>query len=119
MSSRFFKTSETSGINVIELSLPTMLDAAEFDELNQSMLSAIDSNSGGKWILDLTAASYMGSAMLGLMVNMRQHVVQGSGKLVLCCLSPRLMEVFRACSLERLFTIATGRDEALAALGRR
>ena len=57
--------------------------------------------------------------MLGLMVNMRQHVVQGSGKLVLCCLSPRLMEVFRACSLERLFTITKSRAEALNALGGR
>jgi len=114
MAQEFFTIEKSGqGVNVVLLTLPVELDAAEFDELNRAIFEQIDAQPGGKWILDLTQAIYMGSAMLGLMVNIRQHVLQGQGKLALCCLSRRLTEIFRTCSLERLFLIAPTRAEAL------
>ena len=41
--------------------------------------------------------SYMGSAVLGLMVNIRQVVMKGHGKVVLCGMSDRLMRIFETC----------------------
>lgn len=57
----------------------------------------------------------MGSAMLGLLVNVRQRVKAARGKLVLCGLSPQLASIFQACCMDRLFTTARDRARALIA----
>jgi anti-anti-sigma regulatory factor len=47
------------------------------------------------------------------MVNIRQRIKDSRGQLVLCAMTPRLIEIFRTCSLERLFTIVKTRADAL------
>ena len=111
----FFRLESSDRAQVIELTLPQSLDSAEFDQLNESILGVVSSRKNERWVIDLSHVSYMGSAMLGLMVNVRQRVKQAGGRLVLCALSPRLLQIFQTCSLERLFTIARNRDEALRA----
>ena len=88
----FFKVSDAVTVRVIELDLPSTLDVDEFDKLNDSLLREFVA-SDGRWILDLTKVDYVGSAVLGMMVNIRQHVKAAAGKLVLCGLSPRLPKV--------------------------
>ena len=100
-------------VQIIALTLPEVLDSAQFDELNDAAQQAVDAAGAQAWVLDLSATNYMGSAVLGLLVNIRQRVKQKGGRLVLCGLSTRLGNVFRACSLERLFVIAKTREEAL------
>ena len=119
MAKDFVKVTNTQSASVIDLALPESLDSEEFDRLNESMLSAVDGKSSGKWVLDLSAVDYMGSSVLGLMINVRQHIKTAGGKLALCGLSPRLTQIFHTCCLEKLFTIAKTRDEALRALGAR
>jgi len=101
--------------NVIDLTLPESLDSDEFDRLNQSMLEAVRGGSGG-WVLDLSAVDYMGSSVLGLMINIRQRIKSDGGTLALCCMSPQLMQIFHACCLEKLFTITRTRPEAIRAV---
>jgi len=117
MAHKFLSTSKTGDVHVLALALPQTLDHSEFDDLNQALLEQLDSHPAARWVLDLTQAAYMGSSMLGLMVNIRQRVIQSKGKLVLCCLSPRLMDIFKTCSLERLFVIVPSRADALRGLG--
>jgi anti-anti-sigma factor len=119
MAKDFVKVTNTQSASVIDLALPESLDSEEFDRLNESMLSAVDGKSSGKWVLDLSAVDYMGSSVLGLMINVRQHIKTAGGRLALCGLSPRLTQIFHTCCLEKLFTIAKTRDEALRALGAR
>jgi stage II sporulation protein AA (anti-sigma F factor antagonist) len=115
----FFTLHDQGGnVTVAELLLPESLDALEFDRLNESLLSAIDANPSGSWVLDLAGTAYMGSAVLGLLVNLRQRVKSKSGQIALCCLSPALLGVFHACSLQRLFTLCKSRQDALNHLRR-
>ncbi len=102
-------------MQVLALTLPETIDAVEFDRLNESLLRALDAATGTRWVLDLSDVTYMGSAVLGLMVNIRQQIKQRGGKLVLCGMSDRLVQIFRTCSLERLFTITKTRPEAMKA----
>jgi anti-anti-sigma factor len=111
----FFRIESTDRAQLIELSLPPMLDSAEFDELNESILGRISERRGDRWIIDLSQVSYMGSAMLGLMVNLRQQIKSAGGRLILCSMPPTLMQIFRTCCMERLFTIVRTREEALKA----
>lgn len=119
MSKEFVRVTTTQSVNVIDLALPESLDSEEFDRLNESMLNTVEGKVSERWVLDLSSVDYMGSSVLGLMINVRQHIKAGGGKLALCGLSPRLLQIFHTCCLEKLFTIAKTRPDAIRALGGR
>ncbi len=114
----FFALHSINSINVLELLFPETIDALEFDQLNESIAGHLAKRAGERWIVDCHKIDYMGSAMLGLMVNLRQQIKTGGGRLVLSDMSPRLAEIFRACSMERLFTISKTRVDALQTLAK-
>lgn len=68
---------------------------------------------GRALVLDLSRLAYVGSSVLGLLVSVRQTVKEAGGRLVLCGLSERLMQIFRTRSLERLFVIRRSREDAV------
>lgn len=107
-----FKIIQETAVSVIELALPEHFDSAMFDDLNTSLLGLFHENGQRFWVIDFANVSYIGSAVLGMLVNIRQRVRNINGRLVLCNLSPRLTEMFRTSALERLFTIARSRREA-------
>jgi anti-anti-sigma factor len=113
MARQFFRVLEQPSHTVIELFLPETLDGLEFDRFSDELWTILDAHPAHIWILDLGGVQYMGSAVLGLMVNIRQRVKDSRGQLVMCAMTPRLSDVFRMCSLERLFTIAKTRADAL------
>jgi anti-sigma B factor antagonist len=113
------KTHSAQAITVVELNLPDGLDSTVFDRLNEDLQGVFDpqaGNNSNRWVLDLSNVSYLGSAALGFMVNIRHRVRTHNGKLALCNLSPRLYQIFKTCCLEKLFTITRSRDEALRAV---
>jgi len=118
MDSSQIQVSQDQSINVMKFNLPEWIDSLEIDGLMDLALRSLDKSAGERWIIDLSDVAYLGSAMLGLMVNLRERIRQAGGKLVLCGLSPELLRIFQACCLERLFTIAKTRPEAITAAGR-
>ena len=118
MAEALFRVNSDGPVQVVELSLPSQLDSEDFDRLNDALLRLFDEKPGGRWVLDLSALAYAGSSALGLMVNIRQKVKQAGGRLALCGLSPRLMQVFKTCCLERLFVIKSLRADAVRAIAR-
>ena len=83
---------------VVELALPDDLDSSEFDRLNERIGEIFVEQSPARWVLDLGPTRYMGSAMLGLMVNIRHRVKSVNGKLALCGLSPALASALATIS---------------------
>ncbi|QOV87386.1 STAS domain-containing protein [Humisphaera borealis] len=118
MSHDWFAVSQEGVVQVLALAVPFHVDSADFDRLHDAIMSAVEVRVGSKWVIDLAGLHYMGSSVLGLMVNLRQRVRQGGGKLVLCGMNPKLHQVFRTCSLEKLFVIRTDRDDAVEAVTR-
>jgi anti-sigma B factor antagonist len=115
VTSELYRLSKAGTVNVVDLTLPHTLDIQEFDRLNESILALVRGEPEGQWVLDLSRLSYMGSAALGLMVNLRQQIKQSGGRLVLCGLSPQLLHIFKTCCMERLFKIVKSRPDAVAA----
>lgn len=116
MPAELLKAAPLAHVHLVELALPDDLDSAEFDRLNARIDEVFAQQGGARFVLDLTATRYMGSAMLGLMVNIRHRVKTMNGRLALCGLSVPLQGVFKACCLEKLFTITRTRDEAVRLL---
>lgn len=110
----YFRISSNEAVNLLELMLPESIDGLEFDRISASMLGALEGKAGSRWVLDLSHVDYMGSAILGLMVNIRQQIKSASGALVLCNMSPRLTQIFHTCSLERLFIISRSQSDAIS-----
>ncbi|HRK31023.1 MAG TPA: STAS domain-containing protein [Tepidisphaeraceae bacterium] len=116
MAREYFRFISEKSVNVIELTMPAGTDVSEFDTLNQRTLAGIDAAPDDGWILDLAEFSYVGSAALGFMINVRQRVQQGGGMLVICGVSAQIMSTLRASSLGRLFSISESRPAAIAAV---
>ena len=115
----FFHLRQVRGVRVMELTLANGLESEEFDRLNEQLLAALDAAPSACWVIDVSAVNYMGSSVLGLFVNLRQHLKTTKGQLALCGLSPRLREIFEASSLVRLFTIRKTAVEAVAVFDKR
>jgi len=118
MSSDRFQITLEHSANVLQFFLPSTLDTMEIDGLIEEVLKQLASKGEQRWVVDLSQAEYLGSSMLGLFVNMRERVRQAGGILVLCGMSPQLLQIFKTCCLERLFTIAKSRADALALAAR-
>lgn len=118
MADDYFQVTRVGGVHVVALKLPESTDSNEFDRINEQLLPAVFAGGPhGRWVVDLTGLRYMGSSALGLMVNIRQRIVQSGGDLVLCGLSPQLLRIFRTCCMERLFRISKTQTDALRAVG--
>jgi len=113
MSHSLFTHSSAGEVQIIELVLPHNLDAEQFDFLNERVGQLVDERANGRWVLDLARVEYTGSAMLGLLVNLRQRIKQGGGSLVLCRLSERMQQTLATCSLDRLFKTVSTRETAV------
>ena len=114
-----YHLTEDGSVKVLELILPTSIDSSEFDRLNEAVLDVMGKEPGAAWVLDLSRVAYMGSAVLGLMVNIRQVVMKAQGKIVLCGMNERLVRIFETCCMERLFRIVPGKPEAIRIASRR
>jgi anti-anti-sigma factor len=114
MSSDRFKITHEQSANILQFVLPSTIDTMEIDGLIEAVLNQLASKGDQGWVVDLSHTEYLGSSMLGLFVNMRERIRQAGGILVLCDMSPQLLQIFKTCCLERLFTIAKSRADALA-----
>ena len=113
MSQDLFTLSAVGEAHIIELSLPLNLDAGQFDYLNETLGQLINTTPQKRWVVDLARVEYGGSAMLGLLVNLRQRIKQQGGSLVLCRLSDQLQKTMSTCSLDRLFKTVGTREMAV------
>ena len=120
MSLDFFRLSQEQdrgpSVRVVDLELPEALDSGEFDRLNDALLRVFAEEPDGLWVVDLSRLSYIGSSVLGLLVNVRQRVKDAGGGLALCGMSARLMRIFQTCCLEKLFVIRPDRAAAARAI---
>jgi len=109
-----FRINSTRDTHVIEIHLPANIEALEFDVINEQLNAEVTARGAARWIVDLAHAEYIGSALLGMLINLRTRIRSTRGRLVLCELTPPLERVIQTSSMERLFTIVASRDEACA-----
>jgi len=70
----------------------------------------------GKLGLDMSTVILLGSAGLGLLINLRKEAMAMKGKFVMYGLSEEMMGVLKATKLNTLLTIVKDRKDAITAL---
>ena len=99
-------------VQVLELTIPRSVDMYEFDRVNEEIARVTADDPAGRWVLDMSGSQYIGSAILGVLVNIRQLIRGSGGHLAVCGLSDPLIHAMRTCSLYNLFTVAESRADA-------
>ncbi len=67
-------------------------------------------------LVDMSQTRYTSSDGLRVLIRASKAVKQNGGKLVLCCLTPRLTEIVTMAGLEHVLEIHSTRDAAQSAL---
>jgi anti-anti-sigma factor len=113
-SSQYYTIEPAERAMVIALRLAMDLDISAFNEITASLIDQWPVAPGRHVVIDLADSRYMGSVLLGLIINIRQRTRAGGGDVVVCGASPRLLQVFRSANLDRLIGLAATREQALS-----
>ena len=116
MSAHLYTVEMLPNAAVIAFRIGLDVDIESFNDINATLIDEWPIASGKSVIVDLTQSRYMGSVLLGLLINIRQRTRAGGGKVAVVGASPRLIDVFRSSNLDRLLLLAPTREEGLALL---
>ena len=95
-----------------------ILEDSQIQGLEGSFLPLIEQNDAIQLIIDFSKVKFLTSSVLGLLIRISKKVYEKSGKLRLCAIDPKIMEVFRITRLDKIFEIFTDQDDALIGLKR-
>jgi anti-anti-sigma factor len=101
---------------VIELSLGADVDTAAFNEITRDLIDRWPVEPGRNVIVDLSRSAYLGSVLLGLLVNIRQRTRNTGGEMIVCSAQLALAKVIRMSNLDRLFPLVASRADASSRL---
>ena len=91
------------------------IDLYTAPEFKERMVELIE---GGKKriVVDLSAATFIDSTTLGVLVGGVKRLRPAGGSLALVCTDQNITKIFEITGLDRVFPIHASRDDALAAL---
>jgi anti-sigma B factor antagonist len=98
------------------ISLTGEVDLYTAPEFKQQLLNVI-SEGGKDVIVDFTETTFIDSTTLGVLVGGVKRLRAEDGRLSLVCSDRNITKIFEITGLDRVFTIYTTRDEALAKTG--
>lgn len=113
-------TNYTEPITAIEpidagvyIKLAGEIDLSRSPALRQQLLEMARQRPG-RLVVDLGDVPYMDSSGVATLVETLQQQRKGGGRMVLCCLQPKVRSIFEIARLEMIFTIVEDKQAALA-----
>ena len=106
-------------IIVATLTDEKILDDAQLQALEGSFMPLIEQTDNIQLIVDFSNVKFLTSSVLGLLIRISKKVYEKEGKLRLCSIDPKIMEVFRITRLDKIFDIFSDRDDAFIGLKKR
>jgi anti-anti-sigma factor len=99
--------------------LPELNDKqwSEIDKVGSDLVERLAITKSPRFLVDLTPLSYMGSAMVALIVRLYKSVNTRGGKMVVVNQHELVYEVLKLAGLAKLWTIVESREKGYAALG--
>jgi anti-anti-sigma factor len=114
----YYRFESLNGCLTITL-LPELNDKqwADIERVGTEIVDRISASPSPKVLVDLTPLSYMGSAMVALIVRLYKTVNSRGGKMVVVNQHELVHEVLKLAGLTKLWTILPNRQEAYGSLG--
>ena len=98
------------------ISLAGEVDLYTAPEFKQQLLEVIGQGAH-EVIVDLSSTTFIDSTTLGVLVGGVKRLRTNDGRLSLICTDRNITKIFEITGLDRVFTIYSTRDEALAKAG--
>lgn len=99
---------------VVSFTYEKILEEKDINELQESIMSVIESSSGKiRLILDFGNVRFLSSAVLGLLIRVSKRIYEQEGELRLCSINPKIYEIFKITRLTKIFDIYTDVESAV------
>jgi anti-sigma B factor antagonist len=106
-------TTEEAGDAAAVIGLEGEVDLYTCPELKQELLRVIGDGATAV-VVDLTETTFIDSTGLGVLIRGVERLNTGGGRLAVVCVDPNMVKVFEVTGLNRVFSIYSSREEALA-----
>ena len=106
-------TTEVGGPGVALVGLTGEIDLYTCPEFKQELLRVI-ADGATLVVVDLTKTTFIDSTALGVIIRGVERLKQKDGRLVVVCTDPSIVKIFEVTGLNRIFSVYSSRDEALA-----
>ena len=101
---------------VVTLADAKILEDGDIQALEKSVMPLISENSGSNFVLDFSVVRFLSSSVLGLLIRISKRVTEAGGKLRLCSIDAKILEVFKITHLDKVFNICDNRKKALRSI---
>jgi anti-sigma B factor antagonist len=101
---------------VITILAAELLEDAEIAAIEKSILQLVEESMSVNFVISFENVKFLSSAVLRVLVRINTGVAKRKGKLRLCCIDPKIMEVFKITRLDKVFDIKPNVDVAVDSL---
>lgn len=105
-------------IVVATLTDEKILEESQLKGLEGSFMPLIAQTPSIQLIVDFSNVQFLTSSVLGLLIRISKKIYETQGKLRLCSINPKILEIFRITRLDKIFEIFPNVDEAMIGLKR-
>ena len=101
---------------LVVLRTPSMMNPGDIERVRAGLLRMVDEEKRTHLVLDFGHVQFISSPVIGILLTLHKRLgarPAGTTELVLCGVSPKLMELLKISHLDRLLTIKPTRKEAL------
>jgi anti-sigma B factor antagonist len=103
-------------IVVVTLTTAKILEDVEIQSLEETFLPLIEQNPSIRLIIDFSQVQFLTSAALGLLIRISKKTIETNGRLKLCGIQPKIMEIFKITRLDNVFDIQPDLSAAVKSL---
>ena len=90
-----------------------ILQAEQVQSLEQAFLPLVEQNDSIRLVIDFSKVQFLTSSLLGLLIRLNKKVCQNQGRLRLCSIDPKILEIFKITRLDKVLEICSDRQQAL------
>jgi anti-sigma B factor antagonist len=106
----------TQNAAVATLADEKILEQADIDALEASFMPLVEQKNGINLVISFGNVKFLTSAALGLLIRVSKKVYESDGQMKLCCVDPKILEIFKITRLDKVFDIHEDTQQALDAL---
>jgi anti-sigma B factor antagonist len=108
---------EQDGIFVVQLDNEyNALDEQAMEEFRIALLGTVSRNPQPRIVIDMSRTDFIGSQVIGILVQVWKRVCEYGGHLVVCGVSPICAGVLHTVRLDQIWDIVPTRQDAMNAL---
>jgi anti-sigma B factor antagonist len=108
-----FTVKSRGEFTVVEFQTASLMNAGEIERISKALSDLVDHDHSGRVVMDVTPVQYLSSQAIGMIVNVhRKTAAVKGGKLVLCGVSPQMLQLLKITRLDRVLKIVKDQKEA-------